>query len=61
MSEEHGHLDLRSSDYSAKIGDRLTIIPNHVCACVNMHDSIYWHRRGIVEGCWQVAARGKVR
>jgi D-serine deaminase-like pyridoxal phosphate-dependent protein len=61
MSEEHGHLDLGSSDYSAKIGDRLTIIPNHVCACVNMHDSIYWHRSGIVEGCWQVAARGKVR
>ena len=35
-----------------KIGDRLSIIPNHVCACVNMHDAIYFHRKGVVEGDW---------
>lgn len=61
MSEEHGHLDLGQSGYQARVGDRLTVIPNHVCACVNMHDSLYFHRKGIVEGCWQVAGRGKVR
>jgi len=61
MSEEHGHLDLGSSDYKPRVGEPLTIIPNHVCACVNMHDAIYYHRQGTVEGCWQVAARGKVR
>jgi D-serine deaminase-like pyridoxal phosphate-dependent protein len=61
MSEEHGHMDLELSNYSPKIGDRLSIIPNHVCACVNMHDSIYFHRNGVVEGDWPVAGRGKVR
>lgn len=61
MSEEHGHMDLGASDYSAKVGDRLTIIPNHVCPCVNMHDTIHYHRNGQVEGSWAVAARGKVR
>ena len=61
MSEEHGHLDLGASGYSPKVGDRLTIIPNHVCPCVNMHDTIHFHRNGVVEGCWQVAARGKIR
>lgn len=61
MSEEHGHLDLASSGYAPKVGDQLTIIPNHVCACVNMHDTLYFHRSGTVEGCWQVAGRGKVR
>ncbi len=61
MSEEHGHLDLGASAYSPKVGDRLTIIPNHVCPCVNMHDTIHFHRRGIVEGCCDVAARGKIR
>jgi D-serine deaminase-like pyridoxal phosphate-dependent protein len=61
MSEEHGHLDLGSSGYVPKIGDRLSVIPNHVCACVNMHDSIYFHRNGNVEGQWPVLGRGKIR
>jgi D-serine deaminase-like pyridoxal phosphate-dependent protein len=61
MSEEHGHLDLGSSGYAPKVGDRLTVIPNHVCACVNLHDRLHFHRGGIVEGSWQVAGRGKVR
>jgi D-serine deaminase-like pyridoxal phosphate-dependent protein len=61
MSEEHGHIDLRSSDYVPEIGDRLSIIPNHVCACVNMHDSIYFHRKGNVEAQWPVLGRGKIR
>ncbi len=61
MSEEHGTLELGDSGYSPKVGDRLTIIPNHVCACVNLHDQLQFHRNGIVEGAWQVAGRGKVR
>ena len=61
MSEEHGHLDLSESDYRPKVGDRLTIIPNHVCTCVNMHSQIHYHRAGIVEGAWEVAARGRVQ
>jgi D-serine deaminase-like pyridoxal phosphate-dependent protein len=60
MSEEHGHLDISNAGRSFKIGDKLSIIPNHVCACVNMHDRLWYHRNGIVEGSWQVEARGKV-
>ncbi len=61
MSEEHGSLELGDSGYSPKVGDRLTIIPNHVCACVNLHDQLQFHRGGIVQGVWQVAGRGKIR
>jgi D-serine deaminase-like pyridoxal phosphate-dependent protein len=61
MSEEHGHLDLGDSGYRPRVGDRLSIIPNHVCACVNLHDRIYYHRGGAVEGFWPVAARGRVQ
>jgi D-serine deaminase-like pyridoxal phosphate-dependent protein len=61
MSEEHGHLDVSESSYRPMVGDRLTIVPNHVCACVNMHQQIYHQRSGIVEGCWTVAARGQVQ
>jgi D-serine deaminase-like pyridoxal phosphate-dependent protein len=60
MSEEHGHLDISTSGTSFHIGDKLSVIPNHVCACVNMHDRIWYHRSGNVEGSWQVEARGKV-
>jgi D-serine deaminase-like pyridoxal phosphate-dependent protein len=61
MSEEHGHLDVSESSYQPKIGDRLAIIPNHVCACVNMHQQIHYQQNGIVEGCWTVAARGLIQ
>ncbi len=60
MSEEHGQLDLSSSGTKPQIGDRLSVIPNHVCTCVNMHDRVWYHRNGVVEGSWQVQARGKV-
>jgi D-serine deaminase-like pyridoxal phosphate-dependent protein len=60
MSEEHGHLDISNAGRTYKIGDKLTVIPNHVCACVNMHDRIWYHRNGIVEGSWQVEGRGKI-
>ena len=61
MSEEHGHLDIKSDSERLTVGDKLFIIPNHVCACVNMHEEIYFHRGGTVEGSWRVEARGKVR
>ena len=60
MSEEHGHLDLTNASVVPKVGERLSIIPNHVCTCVNMHDRIWYHREGTVEGSWAVAGRGKV-
>ncbi|MSO21800.1 MAG: D-TA family PLP-dependent enzyme [Acidobacteria bacterium] len=61
MSEEHGNLDLVGSSYRPRIGDRLTVIPNHVCPCVNMHDRLYFHRNGVVEETWAVAGRGRVQ
>jgi D-serine deaminase-like pyridoxal phosphate-dependent protein len=39
----------------------LTVIPNHVCTCINMHDEVLLARQGEIVGSWKVAARGKVR
>ena len=61
LSEEHGHLNIQRADRRYRVGDRLTIIPNHVCSTVNMHDEIYGVRGESVEALWQVAGRGKVR
>ena len=61
LSEEHGHVDVTNSARAYKIGERLRIVPNHVCATINMHDTIYGIRGEHVETVWKVAARGHVQ
>jgi D-serine deaminase-like pyridoxal phosphate-dependent protein len=61
LSEEHGHLNTRNSTYDYRVGERLTIIPNHCCSTVNMHDQIYGVRSEAVEAIWTIKGRGKVR
>jgi D-serine deaminase-like pyridoxal phosphate-dependent protein len=61
LSEEHGHLNIRRSERRYRIGERLSVIPNHVCTTVNMHDEIYGVRGERVETVWRVEGRGKVR
>ena len=60
FSEEHGHLNIARSERRYRVGDRLAIIPNHVCSTVNLHDEIYGVRGERVETFWRVAGRGKV-
>ena len=61
LNEEHGLLDITRSTHKFYVGEVLTVIPNHVCTCVNMHDEIFTLRAGEVVGSWRVAARGKIR
>ena len=61
FSEEHGHLNIQRSARRYRVGDRLSVIPNHVCTTVNMHDEIYGVRGERVEEVWRVEGRGKVR
>jgi D-serine deaminase-like pyridoxal phosphate-dependent protein len=58
MNEEHGYVKIGSP---ARIGEKVWVVPSHVCATVNMHDEVAYGRRGKVEGTWRVAARGRVR
>jgi len=61
LNEEHGHLDISSSNHCFHVGEVLTVIPNHVCTCVNMHDEVFLVREEQVVGSWRVEARGKIR
>jgi D-serine deaminase-like pyridoxal phosphate-dependent protein len=61
MSEEHGMLDFSRSSTKPKVGEILSVIPNHCCVVSNMVDEVYGIRRGKVEVTWPVAARGHVR
>jgi D-serine deaminase-like pyridoxal phosphate-dependent protein len=58
LNEEHGYVRI---DAPARIGEKVWVVPSHVCVTVNMHDEIAYGRDGQVEGTWRVAARGRVR
>jgi D-serine deaminase-like pyridoxal phosphate-dependent protein len=59
MSEEHGILDLSSSTWRPRIGDRVRVVPNHVCVTVHLYDLMYGVRGDAVEMSWPVDARGR--
>ncbi|MBM3812960.1 MAG: D-TA family PLP-dependent enzyme [Acidimicrobiia bacterium] len=62
MMEEHGFVDLRRAERSDfQVGDRVQIVPNHICVAVNLHERIYGVRGGVVEQTWDVEARGKLQ
>jgi len=61
FSEEHGIVDLSASVKKPKIGEVVSVIPNHCCVVTNMMDEVYAARKGVVEAMYPVAARGKVR
>ncbi|MDX2151776.1 MAG: alanine racemase [Bryobacteraceae bacterium] len=61
MNEEHGYLDTSLSGRSFAVGERLRIIPNHVCVAMNLHETVYGIRGETVECSWTVAARGKLQ
>ncbi len=61
MNEEHGFVDLGQAERSFQIGEKVRIIPNHICVAVNLHEYVYGVRGGKVEEVWSVEARGKLQ
>jgi D-serine deaminase-like pyridoxal phosphate-dependent protein len=61
MNEEHGFIDLTNAERSFDPGEKLRIIPNHICVAVNLHEYVYGVRNGKVEELWNVEARGKLQ
>jgi D-serine deaminase-like pyridoxal phosphate-dependent protein len=59
MSEEHGILDLARTDWRPRVGDRVRVVPNHVCIVVHLNDVVYGVRGATVERSWRVEARGR--
>jgi D-serine deaminase-like pyridoxal phosphate-dependent protein len=58
LNEEHGYVERHAP---ARVGEKVWLVPSHVCPTVNLHDEIWYGRRGRVDGSWKVTARGKVR
>lgn len=60
FSEEHGVGHVEAGDAVA-IGERLEVIPLHICSSVNLFDVAYGVRAGRVDREIQIAARGRSR
>jgi D-serine deaminase-like pyridoxal phosphate-dependent protein len=58
--EEHGVLELGESSRDLRVGDRVAIVPNHVCSAINLHDRLVGIRDDRIETVWTIAARGRV-
>jgi D-serine deaminase-like pyridoxal phosphate-dependent protein len=59
LSEEHGVLDLKDTDWRPAVGERVRVVPNHVCVAVHLHEVVYGVREDRVEINWPVTARGR--
>jgi D-serine deaminase-like pyridoxal phosphate-dependent protein len=60
LSEEHGVLEV-PPEAEVRIGDRLAIVPNHVCPTINLASAVTVVEDGKAVGQWPVAARGRVQ
>ncbi len=61
LSEEHGMIDVSACPIPPQIGQRVSIVPNHICPCINLTDATYWANDddSVAEIDW-VDARGCV-
>ncbi len=59
MNEEHGVI-IVAPESGYKIGDRIAIIPNHICSTVNLHNSVYLNDAAQELRQVPVAARGQL-
>lgn len=61
LSEEHGMLDLTATDWRPRVGDRVRVVPDHVCVSVNLQDRVVVLRDDEDPATWPLEARGRLR
>ena len=42
LSEEHAQVDVSRCSRRPRVGERVRVIPNHICPCINLQDSVWW-------------------
>lgn len=60
LNEEHGIVDLSNCKARPKVGERVRVIPNHVCVVSNLFDAVNIVKGGTLLETIAVAARGRV-
>lgn len=60
LTEEHGQVDISPCDSPPRVGERVTVVPNHVCVCVNLQNEVWWRTDGQAVEPMPVDARGRL-
>jgi len=60
LSEEHAQVEFAPGARRPGLGERVTIIPNHICPCVNLQDELWWREDDDSMQTIRVDARGKL-
>ncbi len=58
--DEHGIFLSQALRSALSVGDKVEIIPNHICPVVNLYDKAVVVSGGQVSGYWSIAGRGKI-
>jgi D-serine deaminase-like pyridoxal phosphate-dependent protein len=59
VSEEHGVLDLSQTEWRPCVGDRVRVVPNHVCLSVNLQERLWGIDGERITHEWVVEGRGR--
>lgn len=59
--DEHTIINSAKLHELVEIGDKIEIIPNHICPCCNLYDQAYLVSKGQVETTLKIACRGKIQ
>ena len=60
LNEEHGQVDITACDRAPNIGERVTVIPNHICPCINLQDRVWCREEDGTLQPLNVDARGRL-
>jgi D-serine deaminase-like pyridoxal phosphate-dependent protein len=60
LSEEHGEVDITACERAPSIGDRVHVIPNHICPCVNLQDAVWLQTSDGLMRSVKIDTRGKL-
>ncbi|MFK0203693.1 alanine racemase [Streptomyces lavendulae] len=58
LSEHHATVEFPDGSPALGLGDRVRVVPNHVCSAVNLSDELVVFSAGEIVDRWLVAARG---
>jgi len=61
LNEEHGIVDVSHCARPPRIGEQVSVVPNHACGTTNLYDEVVLHRGGVVVSTVGIRARGRIR
>ena len=60
LNEEHGYIRGPATD-DLRIGERILLVPAHVCPVFNLTDTVVATEEGRAIDCWRIEGRGKAQ